>query len=121
LRGPYERAAGSGVRATSSPEVVEQALRAFSLVGAGTPWKQAGFPMGPQKSALAVRAYYERVAAGMSERVPGARAAETWFTQHTLAGAAIVAARTAMQAAGEPASLWNMLVSVTQQERTGDV
>jgi hypothetical protein len=47
--------------------------------------------------------------------VPAARSAETWFVRHTIAGAAITAARDAMRKRGDPEAVWNMLVSAAQR------
>ena len=83
----------------------------------GVPWRDAGFPNSPQRCGIAVRGYYEQAAIGLTGGAGGARAAESWFAKHTLAGVVLSAAREQMRAQGEPASVWNFVISAAQEQR----
>ncbi len=113
LRQAFDRAAG-GIRAAVDPDVVEAALFAFSRVADGTPWAEAEIPDNPVTSGLAIRGYYEQAAAGLSEHVPAARSAETWFAQQTAAGKMLHQAQQAMKDAEAPQPFWFYVLPVSQ-------
>lgn len=114
LRQAFDRASG-GVRAAVDPDVVEAALRGFSRVAEdGTPWDQAEIPDNPVTAALAIRGFYEQAAAGLSEHVPAARSAETWFAEQTVAGKMLHRAQQAMKDAGAPQPFWFYVLPVSQ-------
>jgi hypothetical protein len=117
LRPAFERARGEGIASTIDPAFVEGALAAFERVVSGTPWREAGFPARPQRCTLAIRGYYEQAAVGLHGAAGGARAAETWFVNHTIAGETIKSALTAMRASGEPGNEWGILLSTLQDSR----
>jgi hypothetical protein len=113
LRNAFDRAAG-GIRAAVEPDLVEAALFAFSRVAEGTPWDEAEIPDNPVTAGLAIRGYYEQAAAGLSEHVPAARSAETWFAQETAAGKMLHRAQRAMKDAGAPQPFWFYVLPVSQ-------
>lgn len=89
---------------------IPAAVAAFVRVAEGTPWKEAGIPGVPARVSQDIRAYYETAALALIDHTPAAWETTRWFLQHTEAGRAIVAARAAMQAAGEKTNLWFYLV-----------
>ena len=86
------------------------AVAAFLRVAEGTPWKEAGIPGVPARVSQDIRAYYETAALALIDHTPAAWETTRWFLQHTEAGRTIVAARAAMQAAGDKTSVWFYLV-----------
>ncbi|MEP6626101.1 MAG: hypothetical protein ABJC79_16760 [Acidimicrobiia bacterium] len=114
LRRAFDRAASGGVRTALDPDEVEAALFAFDRVVAGTPWAEAGIPDNPLTAALAIRAYYEQAAAGLSDHVPAARSAETWFAATTAAGALMHAALDELRAQKAPQPFWFYILPVSQ-------
>jgi hypothetical protein len=117
LRGAFERGGGQGISSSIDPQFVETSLEAFEHAAAGVAWRDAGFPDSPQRCGIAVRGYYEQAAVGLSGSAGGARAAESWFAKHTVAGAVLSAAREEMRAQGEPPSVWNFVISAAQEQR----
>ncbi|MEO5837908.1 MAG: hypothetical protein ABIQ73_13565 [Acidimicrobiales bacterium] len=117
LRAAFERGGGQGISSAIDPQFAEASLEAFERVAGGVPWRDAGFPNSPQRCALAVRGFYEQAAIGLTGAAGGARAAESWFAEHTLAGATLSAAREAMRTQGEAATVWNFVISAAQAER----
>ena len=118
LRPAFNRAtAETGVRTALDPETVEAALFAFERVVAGTPWAEAEIPDNPLTAALAIRSYYEQAAAGLSDHVPAARAAESWFAQTTASGALMHDAMRAMRAQDAPQPFWFYLLPASQHRR----
>jgi hypothetical protein len=66
---------------------VPDAIRAFVDVVEGTPWNAVEYAGGnPTTLLMDIRAYYEEAALGLSDGVPAARAAETWYYQSTSMG-----------------------------------
>ena len=93
-----------------SADDIPAAIAAFLRVAEGTPWKEAGIPGVPARVSQDIRAYYETAALALIDHTPAAWETTRWFLQHTEAGRTIVAARTAMQAAGDKTSVWFYLV-----------
>lgn len=114
LRDAFGRAAGRGIASAIDPALVEDALAAFERVVSGVPWRDAGFPERPQRCTLAIRGYYEQAAVGLQQSAGGARAAEAWFVDHTIAGETIRSALAVMRASGEPGNEWGILLSTLQ-------
>ncbi|MEO8696500.1 MAG: hypothetical protein ABI658_23510 [Acidimicrobiales bacterium] len=114
LRAAFDRASGGGITSAIDPGFVEDSLAAFERVQAGTPWRDAGFPERPQRCTLAIRGYYEQAAVALQQSSGGARAAEAWFVDHTIAGGTIKSALAAMRASGEPGNEWGILLSTLQ-------
>ncbi|MBK5289206.1 MAG: hypothetical protein JJE46_12160, partial [Acidimicrobiia bacterium] len=109
----FDRASG-GLRAAADPDMVEAALFGFARVVDGTAWDAAEIPENPVTAALAIRSYYEQAAAGLSDHVPAARSAETWFAQQTATGTLLHAAQRIMKDAGAPQPFWFYLLPVSQ-------
>lgn len=117
LRLAFDRAADDGVRTALDPDTVEAALVAFERVVAGTPWAEAEIPENPLTAALTIRAYYEQAAAGLSDHVPAARSAESWFAQQTASGALIHEAMRVMREQEAPQPFWFYLLPASQHRR----
>lgn len=113
LRAAAARASGRGI-AVADPDSVADALAGFDRVANGAPWKEAGLPRDILGAARSVLGYYQQAAQGLSDHVPGARQAETWYVQHTAAGATMRAARDQLRRQGAPRPLWYYLLPATQ-------
>lgn len=114
LRPAFDRAAEGGVRTALDPDTVEAALVAFERVVAGTPWAEAEIPDNPLTAALGIRAYYEQAAAGLSDHVPAARSAESWFAQQTASGVLMHDAMRVMREQEAPQPFWFYLLPASQ-------
>lgn len=118
LRAAYERQlarsgrtnVGHAVGADRIPEAIEAIVR----IGDGTPHEQADLPGSTRAIGLDIRAYYEEAALALTDHVPGARQAESWFFRQTEAGAAVKRAQVALRQAGAAEGIWRFLVPVTQ-------
>ncbi|MCP4752183.1 MAG: hypothetical protein GY866_14900 [Proteobacteria bacterium] len=97
-----------------SVDGIEEALSAFIRVADGVPWKEAGIPGMPSRVAQDIRAFYEMAALGLSDHVPSAWSGSRWFFDSTMAGKAILAARSAMRDAGEANHIWGYLSPADQ-------
>jgi len=115
LRPAFERGAAGGMTSVEDPEAVFAALAGFDRIAHGTPWQTAGIEPNPMRAAGLISAYYQQAAVGLSEHVPLARQAETWYGEQTKAAATIRRAQTAMQDQGAPEMVWFYLLPVTQQ------
>ncbi len=113
LRSAFERGSSGGF-SVAEPDAVEAALSAFDRVAHGTPWKEAGLPRDLPGAARAVLGYYQQAALGLSDCVPAARQAESWYVQHTAAEATMRAARDQLKDQGAPTPLWFYLLPATQ-------
>lgn len=118
LRRAFDRAEAGGLRTAVDVDAVEPALRAFQRVVDGMPWEEAEIPENPVVAALNVRSYYEQAAAGLSDHVPAARAAESWFARETAAGSLMHEAQQAMKDAGAPFPFWFYLLPASQHRLT---
>jgi hypothetical protein len=66
---------------------IPEALRPFVAVVEGTPWNEVEYQGGNAATLLMdIRAYYEEAALGLSDEVPAARAAESWYYRKTSTG-----------------------------------
>ena len=97
-----------------APDQVPGALAALTRIAEGTPSREAGLPADPIQTVMDVRAYYEEAAVALSDHVPAARSAETWFYHHTEAGRVVMAARQAIKDAGAPRPVWFYMAPATQ-------
>lgn len=113
LRPAVARASGRGI-VVADPHSVADVLAGFDRVSNGVPWKEAGLPRDILGAARAVLGYYQQAAQGLSDHVPGARQAETWYVQHTAAGATMRSARDQLRQQGAPRPLWYYLLLATQ-------
>lgn len=110
-RRAVEQAGGrTSVGKVLEPEQVPDGVAALVEVADGKAWEDAGLPLDPVWVANDIRAYYEEAALALAGHVPRARQAESWFYEHTEAGAVVIAARDAMQAAGLPQAVWSYLM-----------
>jgi len=104
LRSAYERqlkhTGRTSVGITGNADTIPALLEAFLKIAEGTPPEEAGLPSEPHRSALDLRAYYEEAALALADHVPQARAAESWFFQHTEAGKLLRKAQAQMIASG---------------------
>lgn len=118
LRAAYERQrarsgrtnVGHAVTADRIPDAIAAILR----LADGTPLADADLPGSPRLLGLDLRAYYEEAALSLSDYVPGARQAESWFYRETETGRALLQAQAALREAGEPDEAWRFLVPSTQ-------
>src|SRR5260370_18994477 len=94
LRAAYERQrAATGrtmVGRAVTADQIRAAVGAFVCIADGMPWQEAwqkaGLEAPPPQVQSDVRAYYEEAALALSDHVPEARAAESWFYRHTATG-----------------------------------
>ncbi len=119
LRPAYDRAVSANdgrtlVGRVMGPDGVPDAVAGLLRIVDGTPARQAGLPADPVQTVMDIRAYYEEAATALAGHVPAARSAETWFYHHTEAGRTVMAARSALKAAGVPYPVWFYLAPATQ-------
>jgi len=119
LRPAYDRAVASAAGRTLVGRVigadeVPAALGTLTRIAEGGPWAEAGLPADPAQTVMDIRAYYEEAAIALSDHVPAARSAETWFYHHTAAGHAVLAARLAIKDAGASFPVWFYMAPATQ-------
>ncbi|MBS1265482.1 MAG: hypothetical protein MAG471_01327 [Acidimicrobiaceae bacterium] len=91
----------------------------FARIADGEDWQEVGLPGDPTKAAADVRNFYEEAALSLTEAVPGARQAETWFVDHTAAGDVVQRARLAMKEQGAAFYFWYYLLPATQHHEPG--
>ena len=101
-----------------SAEDIPKAIAAFLAVIGGRQWKEVGLPGHPLQWSRDITSYYEEAAVALSDHVPAARAAETWFYHHTETGKILLEARQVMKQAGEP--FWFYLVPFTQDPQVDE-
>jgi hypothetical protein len=115
LRPAFERGATGGMTSIENPDAVYEALAAFDRVARGRSWTEAGIRPNPMRAAGLIAAYYQQAAVGLSDHVPRARQAESWYANHTAAAETMRRAQRAMQDQGVPEPIWFYLLPVTQQ------
>lgn len=113
LRAAVGRATGHGLRAPDAEDVAA-ALAAFDRIANGVAVAEAGLDGDVRAAARTVLTYYEMAALGLSDHVPGARQAETWYAQHTEAGATMRRARDELRRQGAERPVWYYLLPSTQ-------
>lgn len=96
-------------------ESIPSVVAAFVRLAAGAPLSEAGLPGSPSLAAQDLRAYYEEAALSLVDEIPAARQIETWFYQHTAAGAVLHAAVGAMRAAGVDKSEFAYMMPMNQR------
>ena len=119
LRVAYERQRAAAGRTlctrAGGPDHVREHVEAFLRISQGTPFAEAGLAVGDMgPAALDVRAYFEEAALALSDHVPEARQAESWFYRNTQTGLVLRQARAAIVAADGPRAAWFPLVPVGQ-------
>jgi D-proline reductase (dithiol) PrdB len=120
LRQAYERQrAASGrtlVGRVITADQVGEALRGLQTIVDGVPVAEANLPDDLVALSLDIRSYYEEVALSLSDHVPEARAAETWFVQNTAAGRLMQSVRIALRDGGQvPIPVWYGFLPGSQQ------
>ena len=91
LRAAYDRAV-ERIGTTQVGRVVDadgipDAIGAFIEVADGAPWNEVDYAGGHAATLLMdIRAYYEEAALGLSDGVPAARSAESWYYRKTSMG-----------------------------------
>jgi hypothetical protein len=114
LRAAYERQRARAGRTQLGRAVdaagVPRAVAAFARVADGEPWeavwREAGLSAPPPQVQSDVRAYYEEAALALTDAVPGAHAAESWFYQQTETGHLMRRVQQALRAADYPYSMF---------------
>lgn len=91
LRAAYDRGVArigtSQVGRVVDADGIPEAIRAFVEVVEGRPWNEVEHPGGsPTTVLMDIRAYYEEAALGLSDHVPAARSAESWYYRKTATG-----------------------------------
>ncbi len=95
-------------------EEVPAVVGLFARIADGEDWKEVGLPGDPTKVAADVRNFYEEAALSLSDGVPGARQAESWFVDHTAAGDVVQRARLEMKDQGAGFYFWYYLLPLSQ-------
>jgi len=95
-------------------EKLAEAVLAFIRVCDGVPVADALLPGRPTEVALDVRSFFEEVAVEISDHVPSARAAESWFYQSTATGRLLLRVREVLKAAGVERDTWFFIAPQTQ-------
>ena len=119
LRAAFERQRATTGRTLCSrvggPDEVRGFVESFIRISEGAPFDGAGLDVAHiGAAALDVRAYFEEAALAMTDHVPEARQAESWFYRLTETGRVLRRARAAIVAADGPRSAWFPLVPVGQ-------
>ena len=120
LRAAWDRANAETSRTqvgrVVSADGVPEALARFVAIAEGDAWRAGAEDEGMLAAmAMDVRTYYEEAAVGLSDHVPAARAAETWFFQSTEAGRVLRRAREAIASVDSAADVVNYLVPLSQR------
>ena len=84
------------------------ALAVLHEIANGAEWTAAGIPGGNTIAVCHdIRTYYEEAALELVDGpVPGGRAMEDWYFEHTEAGKTVLAARSAIREAGAKFPIW---------------
>jgi hypothetical protein len=119
LRAAYDRQRATAGRTLvtrlGGPDRVRDFVGAFVRIADGTPFDQVGIePAHLGQAAMDTRAYFEEAALALSDHVPEARQAESWFYRSTETGKVLRRARAAIVAADGPRAAWFPMVPVGQ-------
>ena len=90
------------------PDFIPDAVAVLVAIADGADWKSAGIP-GGNTTALChdIRTYYEEAALELVVGpLPGPRALEDWFFEHTHTGRIVLAARHAIRDSGANTPVW---------------
>ena len=80
-----------------TPEQIPEIITLFARIADGEDWTSVGLPGDPTKLGADIKNFYEEASLSLSDGVPGARQAETWFVTQTKAGDVIQRARIALE------------------------
>lgn len=119
LRAAYERhrvaAGATNVARLGGPDRVPELVAIFAAMASGTPWDRVELePDQIGHAALDIRAYYEEAALALSDHVPAARQAESWFYRSTETGNLLRTCQRLLRDAEAPRPAWFPLVPVGQ-------
>ena len=117
-RRSYQRFGRSTVGKVVDADGVPAVVGLFARIADGEGWKDVGLPGDPTKVAADIRNFYEEAALALTDAVPGARQAESWYVTRTKAGDVVQRARVAMKDAGAGFYFWNYLLPMTQHRDT---
>lgn len=107
FRPAYDRALAENGRTNvgrlAEADGVPDLVASFVKILDGTKWKEAGIPNNNLLEASKdIMSYYEEAAAALSEHVPAARAAESWFFRETASGKLLKDVRQKLKEAENP-------------------
>ena len=119
LRPAFERQrAASGttnVVRLGGPDRIAALVSVLVEIAGGTPWDAVSLePAQIGQAALDIRAYYEEAALALTDHVPAARQAESWFYRTTASGRLLREVQQLLRAAEAPRPAWFPLVPVGQ-------
>jgi hypothetical protein len=115
LRPAYERQLAATGRTVVGklfqPDQVPDVVSVFVRIAEGNaPWQELVFLGVPRLVAQDVRGYYEEAAMALSDHVPGANQAESWFFLKTAAGEALRKTARRMRDEGASQQDWGFIV-----------
>jgi hypothetical protein len=113
----YEASGGRTLlgRVAEADGIADLVARMISVVD-GASLEDAGFDGTSLLAATQdVRAYFEEAAIALSEGVPAARQAETWFFSRTETGAMLLALRGVLKERGLDRGIWGYVAPSTQR------
>ena len=96
-RRSYEKYGRTTVGKVVTPEQIPEIITLFARIADGEDWTSVGLPGDPTKLGADIKNFYEEASLSLSDGVPGARQAETWFVTQTKAGDVIQRARIALE------------------------
>jgi hypothetical protein len=107
LRAAYDRGVAkigtTQVGRVVGADEIPEAIRPFVEVVEGRLWNEVEYPGGsPTTLLMDIRAYYEEAALGLSDHVPAARSAESWYYQKTSTGELVLRYLEAVKDADPP-------------------
>lgn len=119
LRAAYERNRSrsglTNVGRLGDADRIRSLIEAFVAIVAGTSWDQVGLEaVQIGQAGLDIRAYYEEAALALSDHVPGARQAESWYFRSTETGRLVRQVHTILKASDAPRPTWFPLVPTGQ-------
>lgn len=119
LRPAYERSVAArdgrtNVGRAVEPEGLAAVLTAFELIADGVAVEESGLPATLADAAMDLRTYFEEAALALSDHVPAARQADTWFARRTRTGAVLLAAQRRLREAGAAREVWLQLLPLDQ-------
>ncbi len=96
-RRSYEKYGRTTVGKVVPPEQVPEMVALFAKIADGEDWTSVGLPGDLTKLGADIKNFYEEASLSLSDGIPGARQAETWFVTQTRAGDVIQRARVALK------------------------
>ena len=118
-RRTYEKYGRTTVGKVVTPEQVPEIVTLFARIADGEDWTSVGLPGDPTKLGADIKNFYEEASLSLSESVPGARQAETWFVTQTKAGDVIQRARIALEEQEAGSYFTTYILPLTQVREPG--